>query len=157
MSMIVRYYNVILEVIPTDLGTTTSPVETLDLLNYMLKNHGVRNSENELMELIGDYLEECVLERVRKARFFSILAEECRDRAGETKLSLFFRCVWKVFSSGAQFLHCKQTTGQALFQVLMGGEGGGYCGRKKIPLGNGRERWGLEKCLVSIMVCKHML
>ena len=46
MSIIFRYYNLILEVIPTDLGTTTS------LHLYMLKNHGFRNSENDLMEVM---------------------------------------------------------------------------------------------------------
>ena len=34
---------------------------------------------NELIELLGDYLEQRLLDRVKKAFFFSILADECRD------------------------------------------------------------------------------
>ena len=50
--------------------------------------------QNELIGIIGDYLEQRVLNRIKKVWFFSILADECRDSAGEEKLALFFRYVW---------------------------------------------------------------
>ena len=66
--------------------------------------------------------------------FFAIMADECRDSSGEEKLALFFRYVWfdaiarkySVHEDFTQFLHCHRMSGAALFQLLMGGEDGGY-------------------------------
>ena len=74
------------------------------------------------------------------------MADECRDSSGEEKLALFFRYVWfdaisrkySVHEDFTQFLHCHRMSGAALFHLLMGGEDGGYMGRKKIDLSKGR-------------------
>jgi len=92
------------------------------------------------------------------------MAGECRDSSGEEKLALFFRYVWfdaisrkySVHEDFTQFLHCHRMSGAALFQLLMGGEDGGYMGRKKIDLSKGRGQAydGVETLLVSTMDSK---
>ena len=59
--------------------------------------------QNELIGIIGDYLEPRVLNRIKKVWFFSILADECRDSAGEEKLALFFRYVWYDAQTNTSF------------------------------------------------------
>ena len=102
--------------------------------------------QEEFISLIGDHLEQRIIDRVKKAMFFSILVDECRDSSGKEQMSVFFRYVWKNTITGkysvhedfTTFLHCPRTSGEALFTVLMGGEDGGYTGRKGIPMENGR-------------------
>ena len=102
--------------------------------------------QEEFISVIGDYLEERVIARVKRAMFFSILLDECRDSAGKEQLSVFFRYVYKdpmtgkysVHEDFTTFLHCERTSGEALFNKLMGGEDGGYIGRKGVPMENGR-------------------
>ena len=84
--------------------------------------------QEEFIQLIGDYLEERVLDRVRKAMFFAIMADERRSISRK----------YSVHEDFTQFLHCHRMSGAALFHLLMGGEDGGYMGRKKIDLSKGR-------------------
>ena len=97
--------------------------------------------QNELVDIIGQFLEQRVLDRVKSCWFFSILADECRDSSGKEMMALFFRYVWKDPVTGlytveedfVQFLHCPKVTGEGLFQVLMD-----YTTAKGIPMQNGR-------------------
>ena len=41
--------------------------------------------QEEMIELIGEYLQDVILDRVRGARYFSLMVDEARDTAGETK------------------------------------------------------------------------
>ena len=57
---------------------------------------------------------------------FSLLADECRDSAGQTKLALFFRYVWKDVSTGkysghkdfTQFFHYSEPLVKLSFKLL---------------------------------------
>ena len=122
--------------------------------------------QEEFISLIGDHLEQGIIDRVKKAMFFSILVDECRDSSGKEQMSVFFRYVWKNTITGkysvhedfTTFLHYPRISGAALFTVLMGGKDGGYTGRKGIPMENGRGLAQMEvgTWLGSKMVCKFM-
>ena len=93
--------------------------------------------QNELIDLVGEFLEQCVIDRVKSCWFFSILADECRDSAGKQQLALFFRYVWfdpissvySVEEDFVQFLHCPRLSGEALFNILVS-----YVNRNQIPM-----------------------
>ena len=93
------------------------------------------------MDLIDEFLEQPVIDRVKSCWFFSILADECRDSAGKQQLALFFRYVWfdpissvySVEEDFVQFLHCPRLSGEALFNLLLS-----YVNRNQIPMQNGR-------------------
>ena len=97
--------------------------------------------QEELIGLIGDFLEDRILNRLKKAIFFAIMADECRDASGEEKMALFFRYVYfdentglfSVHEDFVQFLHCERTSGEALYNVLME-----YVTRKGIRMEHGR-------------------
>ena len=50
--------------------------------------------QNELIDLIGEFLEQCVRDGLKHCWFFSILADEYRCSAGKQQLALFFHNAW---------------------------------------------------------------
>ena len=82
-----------------------------------------------------------MLDRVKQALFFAILADECRYSSGKEQLALFFRYVhfddntrkFSVHEDFVKFLHCPRTSGEALFEILKD-----FMAKKGIPMENGR-------------------
>ena len=99
--------------------------------------------QNKLIGIMGDYLEQSVLNRIKKVQSWLMNAETVLVKKN---WPFFFRYVWydeetntfSVHEDFVCFLHCERTSGEELFKVLMGGEDGGYMGRNQIPLQNGR-------------------
>ena len=89
------------------------------------------------------------MDRVKKALFFSILMDECKDSAGKEQMALFFRYVYwdplaRKFSVAEDitaliFLHCPVTSGKALFEILLE-----YCTKREFLCTTARARGMLE-------------
>ena len=82
---------------------------------------------NSQLKLIAEYLEDQVLERIKRGLLFSLLADECRGSCGKQMLSLFFRYVWfdeestkySAHEDFVVFLRCQKVSGGELFNILI--------------------------------------
>ena len=82
--------------------------------------------QNEFIQIIGDFISDSVVALIRKAPFWSLLADEGTDSSGKTLLGVFIRYIvedsvdgtWEIKEDFICFAHAEQTTGEALQQVI---------------------------------------
>ena len=54
-----------------------------------------KTTQNELISCIGQHMVQSLVQRVRCARFFCVLADETTDAGRKEQLSIYLRFVWK--------------------------------------------------------------
>lgn len=79
--------------------------------------------QNELIEATGDWIRRGILDDVKKARFFTVLADEVADVSNTEQLSLVLRFVdhvGEIKEQFIEFLSCKDgVTGEALSSTIL--------------------------------------
>ena len=79
--------------------------------------------QNDIIACCGDHIHERILAEVRKAKYFSILADEVSDVSNTEQLSLVLRFVDEsneIREEFVDFLPCTDgTTGQALSDMIL--------------------------------------
>ena len=70
--------------------------------------------QNELIEIIGEQIREKILEGVKQARFFSILADGAADVSNQEQLSLVLRFVDSSSQIREEFVSCTGLTKSSL-------------------------------------------
>lgn len=81
-----------------------------------------KTTQNNLIEIIGSEIMSCILDEVKEARFYSILADEVTDKANWEQLSIILRFVDKTASIREEFLTfvaCEDITGETLANNIM--------------------------------------
>jgi hypothetical protein len=95
----------------------------VELLNYavrrgdaVLKNHLLtcsKNSsyisktiQNEIINCCGKVISDVILEEVRKAKFYTVIADECSDSSSKEQFSLVLRYVNSDMSYRKRFVFC---------------------------------------------------
>ena len=78
--------------------------------------------QNELIESVGSWIRQEIVDEVKKAGFFSILADETTDCSNKEQLTLVLRFVdgqKKIREEFIEFVEAPATTGQALAELLL--------------------------------------
>ena len=81
-----------------------------------------KTTQNELINICGDYITDTLCEEIRQAKFYSISADEVADQANHEQLSLVLRFVDAnndIRTEFMGFLYCESTTGEALANKIM--------------------------------------
>ncbi|XP_066925711.1 nuclear pore complex protein DDB_G0274915-like isoform X2 [Clytia hemisphaerica] len=111
----------------------------IDLLNYGIRrgdtvlkehyeNHPKNASymsypiQNEIIDCIGEIILETILNRVKEAKFFSVLADEAMDASKKEQLSIVLRYIHdnKIYEDFSGFVHLKDgLTGKHLADAIL--------------------------------------
>ena len=79
--------------------------------------------QNQIIDIIGDMIAECIIKEVKNAQFFSILADEASDISNKEQLSLVLRFVDEnneIREEFICFLHCDSgLSGESLAKLIM--------------------------------------
>lgn len=112
--------------------TTINPGNFQALLNFridsgdlILKNHfettpknatyKSKTIQNEMINSLGKFIREKIVEEVKEAKLFSLIADEASNCSNKEQLALVLRFVDKtgdVHEEFIQFIHCESTTGE---------------------------------------------
>ena len=67
-------------------------------------------TQNEIIDCIGEIILETILDRVKKAKFFSVLADEAMDASKKEQLSVVLRYIHenKIYEDFSGFVHLKE-------------------------------------------------
>ena len=82
-----------------------------------------KTTQNEILECCAKYITDDIISRVKKAKYYSIIADECSDSSSKEQLSLVLRYVdpttYEIREEFVRFLHCELgLSGDALFKTL---------------------------------------
>jgi hypothetical protein len=80
-----------------------------------------KDSQNEFIELLGDYVQQENLSDIRKASYYSIMADSSMDSNRQDMLSVFIRFVNEQGEPEERFVSIKQLhvkTGKSLEKLL---------------------------------------
>ena len=104
----------------------------MDAGDVVLKEHfstAARNAQyhsptvqNELVAACGEWIQEKILQEVRKAKYFSVCADEAADASNKEQLPLVLRFVDEVgaIREFVEFILCESgTTGEALTRTII--------------------------------------
>ena len=77
--------------------------------------------QNELVEVIGDSIQNDIIAEVKQAKFYSVIADEVTDTANKEELSLSLRFVFngRVKEVFVDFVEVERITGQVLAQAIL--------------------------------------
>ena len=77
--------------------------------------------QNELVEAIGDSIQNDIIAEVKQAKFYSVIADEVTDTANKEELSLSLRFVFngRVKEVFVDFVEVERITGQVLAQAIL--------------------------------------
>ena len=101
----------------------TGNTELRDYLKYAPRNATYRSKtvQNELILICANQVLSAIVEEIREAREFSMLADEASDISNKEQLSLVLRFVDKfslIREEFLGFLHCLSTSGEALAKLI---------------------------------------
>ena len=97
-----------------------APDDLKTLLNKAPKNATYRSKtiQNQIIDVMGDYIVDNIVGEVKKTRFFSVLADEATDISNKEQMSLVLRYLSdtnRIKEKFVSFIHCKEgTSGEAL-------------------------------------------
>ncbi len=100
--------------------------DSQDLSNFLEKTgrnavHTSHVAVVEFIEAIGTWVQEALLERLHKASFFSIMADECTDIATMEELSVF--CRWEESGHSEEhfmeIVYLKQANAESIYSALV--------------------------------------
>ena len=94
-----------------------------------------KTTQNELIDICGQYIQNQLLNEIREAKFYSIAADKVADQANNEQLSIVLRFVDaqnNIRTEFMGFLYCESTSGEYIADRIM----------------NKLEQWGipLENC-----------
>lgn len=79
--------------------------------------------QNEIIDIIGEYIQEQIIKDVRESRFFSLLADETTDISGKEKLSLCIRFydkkAHKIMECFLKYVQIENLTSQHISEVII--------------------------------------
>lgn len=82
-----------------------------------------KTSQNQIIECIGEYILDVILKEVRKAKYYSIIADEARDCSNKEQMSLILRYIsneCEIKEDFVGFVHCESgLTGEGLADILL--------------------------------------
>ena len=78
--------------------------------------------QNELLSVVGDSIRNSIINEVKSARYYSIIADEVTDAANYEELSLVFRYVYndEIKEVFVDFLQVERITGRVLREAILG-------------------------------------
>ena len=77
--------------------------------------------QNELIFCFGKYIRETIVEEIKQAKFFSLIADEASDSSQKEQMSLVLRFIdgnGEIREEFIQFLHCESTTSDKLTNII---------------------------------------
>ena len=79
--------------------------------------------QNDIIDIIGEYISNKILVEITKSRFFYVLGDEVADASNQEQLSLILRFVDetnKVREEFLEFVCCSEkTSGEALSNIIL--------------------------------------
>ena len=100
----------------------TDPVLAQHLINSPRNApYTSKTVQNEIVEVVGQYIRNDIIAKVKQAKFYSVIADEVTDTANKEELSLSLRfvldgAVKEVF---VDFVEVERITGQVLAQTIL--------------------------------------
>ncbi len=96
----------------------------MDTLEELRKRRSKITIQNELIALVGEKTKDAILQKVKKAKYFSVIMDGTPDISHNEQFSLVLRIVNSESQVGANiavvgFVNVNDTTGKGLFDTLI--------------------------------------
>lgn len=97
-----------------------APPELKELIEKCPRNatYKSKNIQNQIIDVLKDFIQETIVARIKKTKFFSVLADEASDVSNQEQMSLVLRYLNvnnEIKEEFVSFIHCNAgTSGEAL-------------------------------------------
>lgn len=78
--------------------------------------------QNQIIDVIGEYITDKIVDEVKKSKIFSVLCDEASDVSNKEQMSMVLRYLdstKKISERFVSFVHCEEgTSGEALAELV---------------------------------------